>query len=109
MAIQKVNLKNIAGGIGEDWKVVDLADVNDSVVRLSVLDRQFHWHAHENEDEFFFVVEGVLTIDIEGQEPVLLSPGEGLMAPKGMRHRTGAATRTITLLFEKKTLQSAGD
>ncbi|MFW9873202.1 MAG: cupin domain-containing protein, partial [Candidatus Thorarchaeota archaeon] len=68
----------------------------------------FHWHKHDNEDEFFYVIEGVLLIDLEAKL-VELRPKQGFTVPKGVMHRTRAPNRTAVLLMEKATIKPTGD
>src|SRR5215475_4678754 len=75
------------------WANRTLTTVNDAVVRLGVLDGDFHWHKHDGEDEFFYVVEGKFVIDLEGRT-VELAPQQGFTVPKGVLHRTSAPVRT---------------
>ncbi|TMC11726.1 MAG: cupin domain-containing protein [Chloroflexi bacterium] len=67
--------------------------VDDVVVRLGVLEGEFHWHKHDEEDEFFFVLDGLMRIELEGMDPVELGPRQAYVVPKGLRHRPAARTR----------------
>ncbi|HWT94281.1 MAG TPA: cupin domain-containing protein [Solirubrobacteraceae bacterium] len=83
------------------WFNETLTQVGSSVVRLGVIEGEFHWHKHDEEDEFFFVVSGELLIDVEGAaEPVVLSPHQGFTVPRGVVHRTRAPARTTILMVE---------
>jgi mannose-6-phosphate isomerase-like protein (cupin superfamily) len=93
----------------EPWFNQTLTTVNDSVVRLGVLHGDFHWHKHENEDEFFLVLEGQLLIDIEEAETVTLDPHQGITIPKGVLHRTRAPGRTVILMVEPAGVEPTGD
>ncbi|MFX1313820.1 MAG: cupin domain-containing protein [Promethearchaeota archaeon] len=90
------------------WQNLSLCQVNDSVIRLAVVEGEFHWHKHEKEDEFFFVIEGLLLIDLE-DNIIELKPNQGFTVPKGVMHRTRAPTRTSILLMEKRSLKPTGD
>jgi len=76
-----------------------LCQVNDSVIRLGVVEGEYHWHKHDEDDEFFYVVEGQLLIDLEDRT-VELSPRQGFVVPKGTTHRTRALERTVILMVE---------
>jgi mannose-6-phosphate isomerase-like protein (cupin superfamily) len=94
----------------EPWFNQTLTTVNDSVVRLGVLDGEFHWHKHDVEDEFFLVLEGRLLIDIEGADTVTLDPHQGYTVPRGVVHRTRAPEgRTVVLMVEPAGVQPTGD
>ncbi|MFX1281553.1 MAG: cupin domain-containing protein [Promethearchaeota archaeon] len=108
---QPLEIIDIAKKIDEstkNWQNVSLCMVNDSVVRLAVIEGEFHWHKHENEDEFFYVIEGSLLIDLE-ERTIELKPIQGFTIPKGVIHRTRAPTRTSVLLVEKNTVIPTGD
>jgi mannose-6-phosphate isomerase-like protein (cupin superfamily) len=78
------------------------------VVRLGVIEGEFHWHRHDHEDEFFLVVSGRLLIDLEGG-PVELAPDHGFLVPRGVRHRTRAPQRTVILMIEGSSVVPTGD
>lgn len=81
------------------WYNQTLCQVNESVVRLGVIEGEYHWHKHDNDDEFFYVVQGQLLIDLEDRT-VTLSPQQGFVVPKGTTHRTRARERTVILMVE---------
>ncbi|HZD48331.1 MAG TPA: cupin domain-containing protein [Silvibacterium sp.] len=81
------------------WFNQTLCKINESVVRLGVVEGQYHWHKHDNDDEFFYVVEGKLLIDFEGRT-VELAPRQGFVVPRGVVHRTRAPERTVILMVE---------
>src|SRR4051794_2196400 len=94
----------------EPWTNQTLTTVNDSVVRVGVLEGDFHWHKHDVEDEFFLVLEGRLEIDIEGADTVVLRPQQGYTVPRGVVHRTRAPEgRTTILMVEPAGVQPTGD
>jgi mannose-6-phosphate isomerase-like protein (cupin superfamily) len=93
----------------EPWFNQTLTTVNDSVVRLGVLDGDFHWHKHDDEDEFFLVLDGQLLIDIEGADTVTLDPHQGYTVPRGVVHRTRAPVRTTIVMVEPAGVQPTGD
>ncbi len=82
--------------------------MNKSVIRVGVFEGEFHWHKHDLEDEFFYVMEGRLLIDLEGRTAEL-APGQGMMVPRGIPHRTRAPTRTVVLMVEPATVRPTGD
>ena len=92
----------------QQWFNQTLTRVNDCVVRLGVLHGEFHWHKHDNEDEFFYVVEGFLLVDLEGRT-VELKPQQGITVPKGVIHRTRAPERVVILMIEGAGVQPVGD
>ncbi|MFI5403009.1 MAG: cupin domain-containing protein [Planctomycetota bacterium] len=106
--LELVDVGRIADECPERWWNQSLVRVNDCVARLGVLHGEFHWHHHDKEDEFFYVVEGKLLVDLEGRT-VELGPRQGVMVPHGVRHRTRAPQRTVVLMFEAATVVPTGD
>ena len=93
----------------EPWFNQTLTSVNDAVVRLGVIEGDFHWHSHDAEDEFFLVLEGELVIEIEGRETVRLGPRQGFTVPRGVSHKTSAPVRTVILMVEPSGVVPTGD
>jgi mannose-6-phosphate isomerase-like protein (cupin superfamily) len=96
-------------GAVEPWFNQTLTQVNDSVVRLGVIEGDFHWHKHDGEDEFFLVLEGKLLIDFEDRETVELTPHQGYTVPRGVVHRTRAPERTAIVMVESAGVDPTGD
>ena len=90
------------------WYNQTLCKVNDSVVRLGVVHGEYHWHKHDDEDEFFYVVSGRFVIDFE-HGSVDLHPGQAYVVPKGMRHRPHAPEKTVILMVEGSGIVPTGD
>jgi mannose-6-phosphate isomerase-like protein (cupin superfamily) len=90
------------------WFNQTLCKVNDSVVRVAMVEGEYHWHKHDEDDEFFFVVDGLLIIDLEGRT-VELAPGQGLVVPRGTVHRTRAKQRTVMLMVENAGIIPTGN
>lgn len=106
--LEVIDAGAMAAAAPTKWWNQSLCRVNESVVRLGVFEGEFHWHKHDREDEFFFVMEGRLLIDLEGRTAELL-PGQGMMVPKGVMHRTRAPGRTVVLMVEPATVAPTGD
>jgi len=107
-AMEIIDISKLIANCTKKWQNLSLCNVNDSVVRLAVIEGEFHWHKHVKEDEFFFVIEGVLLIDLE-DNTIKLKPNQGFTVPKGIIHRTRAPSRTSVLLIEKSTVKPTGD
>ena len=108
----QLNLVDIPAEIAanEPWFNQTLTTVNDSVVRLGIIEGDFHWHKHDGEDEFFLVLEGKLLIDFEDRDSVELTPQLGYTVPRGVVHRTRAPEgRTAILMVESKGVDPTGD
>jgi mannose-6-phosphate isomerase-like protein (cupin superfamily) len=106
--LQLIDIPKIIEASKKDWQNFSLCEVNDCVVRLGVIHGEFHWHKHDHEDEFFYVVDGLLHIDIDDKVHDL-QPGQGFMVPKGVLHRTRAPQRTAILMIEGKSVTPTGD
>ena len=106
--LEIIDIQKLIEKSTKKWQNLSLCEVNESVVRLAVIEGEFHWHEHEQEDEFFFVIDGQLLIDLE-ELTVELKPYQGFTVPKGIRHRTRAPVRTAVLLFENNTIKPTGD
>ncbi|HTY25096.1 MAG TPA: cupin domain-containing protein [Desulfomonilaceae bacterium] len=106
--LELIDIPSVIAACKEQWSNQTLCRVNDSVVRLGVIQGEFHWHKHDEEDEFFLVLEGRLFIDLEGRT-VVLEPHQGYTIPRGVVHRTGAPARTAILMVEQASVQPAGD
>ncbi|MBA2337671.1 MAG: cupin domain-containing protein [Acidimicrobiia bacterium] len=93
----------------EPWVNETLTTVNDAVVRLGIVEGEFHWHTHDAEDEFFLVLEGQLLTDIEDRPTVTLDRHQGYTVPCGVLHRTRAPGRTAILMIEPAGVVPKGD
>jgi mannose-6-phosphate isomerase-like protein (cupin superfamily) len=93
----------------EPWFNQTLTSVNDAVVRLGVIEGDFHWHKHDDTDEFFMVLDGQLLIDLEDRETVTLDQHQGYTVPRGVVHRTRAPRRTSILMIEAAGVVPTGD
>lgn len=99
---------NVPDAANYKWFNQTLCKVNDSVVRVGIIEGEYHWHKHDNDDEFFLTVEGQLLIDLEGRT-VELNPGQGMVVPRGVVHRTRATKRTIILMVENAGIIPTGN
>jgi mannose-6-phosphate isomerase-like protein (cupin superfamily) len=106
--LELVDAGRLADDCTEKWWNQSLCLVNDCVMRLGVFEGEFHWHKHDREDEFFFVLEGKLLLDFENQI-IELQPRQGMMVPRGVTHRTRAKERTVVLMVEASTVKPRGD
>lgn len=107
--LEKIDVAQAKTLSDHPWFNRTLCRVNDSLVRLGVFEGEFHWHAHEAEDELFYVVDGRLEIEIEGRDPIVLEPKQGVMVPAGVRHRPRAPEGATVLMVETSTIVPTGD
>jgi len=94
-----IDVPSLVAANAHPWYNQTLCAVNESVVRLGVLQGEYHWHHHERDDEFFFVISGRFLIDLEDRT-VDLGPGQGFVVSKGLRHRPRAPEKTVVLMVE---------
>ena len=106
--LELIDVQALADACTDRWYNQTLTRVNDAVVRLGVMEGEYHWHSHEKEDEFFFVIEGRFLIDLEGST-VELRPRQGLTVPRGTVHRTRAPERSVVLMVEAAGIVPTGD
>jgi len=106
--LELIDVQALVDGCRDPWHNQTLCRVNDCVIRLGVLQGEFHWHKHDREDEFFYVVEGRFVIDLDGRT-VELAPRQGFMVPRGVMHRTRAPERTVILMMEGAGVVPTGD
>lgn len=108
-SLQLIDIKTLVEKCTDKWHNQTLCKVNDSVVRLGILQGEYHWHKHTADDEFFFTLEGELIIDIEGKDSLYLKSQQGYVVPKGVVHRTRAPTKTVVLMIETAAIVPTGD
>ena len=114
--LEKIELDPVVAAVQDQWYNQTLTRVNDSVVRLGVMEGEYHWHKHDDDDEFFYVVEGRFLIDLEPAADgvtagriVELLPRQGFTVPKGVVHRTRAPERSVILMVETAAIVPTGD
>jgi len=103
-----VDIRSVVSQVGAEWFNQTLCKVNDSVIRLGVMQGEYHWHKHDNDDEFFFVLEGHFIIDLEDKS-IDLHPQQGYVVPRAVVHRTRAPERSIILMVETASIVPTGD
>ena len=106
--LQRIDIPQLVKECTDKWFNQTLTKVNDSVVRLGIVEGEYHWHKHDNDDEFFLVLEGQLLIDLNGQT-IELNPNQGVTISKGVMHRPRAPRKTVMLMVETSEIQPTGD
>jgi mannose-6-phosphate isomerase-like protein (cupin superfamily) len=106
--LERIDVNALVAACTDRWYNQTLCRVNESVVRLGVMQGEYHWHKHDALDEFFFVLEGRLCIDLEDRT-VELGARQGVVVPKGVRHRPRAPERTVVLMVEGAGIVPTGD
>jgi mannose-6-phosphate isomerase-like protein (cupin superfamily) len=105
---EKFDVQALVEACQDQWYNQTLCQVNDSVVRLGVLEGEYHWHQHDDEDEFFLVLDGSLLVDFDDRV-VELGPRQAIAVPRGVRHRTRAPQRTVVIMLEGAAVVPTGD
>ena len=103
-----IDVKHLVADCKFPWYNQTLCRVNESVVRLGVVQGEYHWHKHDNDDEFFYVVSGQFLIDLEDRT-ITLDAQQGVVIPKGVMHRPRAPERTVILMVETASIVPTGD
>ena len=106
--LEVVDIPELVVSCTDRWYNQTLCQVNGSVVRLGVVQGEYHWHKHDDDDEFFFVIDGRFIIDLEGRS-VELQPRQGFVVPMGVIHRTRAPERAVILMVENAGITPTGD
>jgi mannose-6-phosphate isomerase-like protein (cupin superfamily) len=106
--LQRIDVPMLVGQCQHKWFNQTLTKVNESVVRLGIVEGEYHWHKHDRDDEFFFVLEGTLLIDLEDQT-IELGAMQGVTISKGILHRPRAPHRTVLLMVETASIVPTGD
>ncbi|MBC8172573.1 MAG: cupin domain-containing protein [Chitinophagales bacterium] len=106
--MERIDVPEMVKTCQDKWFNQTLTKVNDSVIRLGIVEGEYHWHKHDNDDEFFYVVEGQLLIDLEDRT-IELNPNQGVTISKGVMHRTRALEKTVMLMVETSAIQPTGD
>jgi mannose-6-phosphate isomerase-like protein (cupin superfamily) len=110
--LELIDITMVVSENKEKWFNQTLTQVNDSVVRIGIIEGEFHWHKHDDEDEFFFVLEGKLFIDVkenEKEKTIELDPMQGTTITKGVLHKPRAPKKTVMLMFETNTIRPTGN
>jgi len=105
--LETIDVTGLVEACTDQWYNQTLCKVDESVVRLGVVQGEYHWHKHDNEDEFFYVVSGQLLIDLENHT-IGLMPGKAVVIPKGVMHRPRAPQRTVILMVERAGIVPTG-
>lgn len=106
--LEKVDVPTLVDEVKDQWYNQTLCQVNGSVVRLGVMQGEYHWHKHDDDDEFFFCLDGEFLVDLEDRT-VTLGPRQGFVVPKGVVHRTRAPQRCVILMVENAGIVPTGD
>jgi len=106
--LELIDVQKLVDDCTDKWWNQTLCKVNDAVVRLGIVEGEYHWHEHSDIDEFFYVVDGRFLIDLKDRT-VDLGPKQGFVVPRGVQHRPRAPKRTVILMVERADIVPTGD
>lgn len=106
--VDKINLDDKFGQFDEYWRPKIIATVNGQDVKIVKVKGEFVWHHHANEDEFFMVWKGRFRVEFRDRL-VELAPGECVVVPRGVEHRTCADEEALVLCFEPAGVLNTGN
>jgi mannose-6-phosphate isomerase-like protein (cupin superfamily) len=104
---QVTSPRAVAASLTELWSPRVVAEVDDAYIKVAKIKGSFVWHAHDNEDELFYILKGRLRIELESGA-VELNEGDTYVVPKGVRHNPVADDECHVMLIERKTTLHTG-
>ncbi|UCG91002.1 MAG: cupin domain-containing protein [candidate division WOR-3 bacterium] len=107
--IPVINLNDTIKQIDKPWSPITIARVNDQVVRMALVEGEFHWHKHVHEDELFYACKGNIVMQLREQSDIVLHEGKMVVIPKGVEHCPKSDEPAYNVLFEPVILQTRGD
>lgn len=107
--LETMDVAGLIERVEDPWYNQTLIQVGDVLVRLGVMQGEFHWHRHDEQDEFFFVLDGLFRIELDGRPSVELGPRQAFSVPAGLQHRPVVPVRSAVLMLEKAGVVPTGD
>ena len=108
-AQQVMDIQALIDAVTEPWYNQTLIHIGDVVLRLGVMQGEYHWHKHDEQDEFFYLIDGRFLIELDGAPTVELGHRQAFTVPAGMRHRPVVPVRSAVLMIEKAGVVATGD
>jgi mannose-6-phosphate isomerase-like protein (cupin superfamily) len=106
--VEKINLADKLAQIREHWRPKIVGELNGQEVKLVKFKGEFVWHSHEREDELFLALAGRFRVEFRDRV-VELGPGDMIVVPRGIEHRTVADEEAHVLIFEPAGVRNTGD
>ena len=107
--MSNINVKHYLLGVNDYFSPKVIGEVNDAYVKVAkIKGEKIPWHNHENEDELFYIIEGILLLEIENQDSITMNKGDIYVVKKGVNHRVSSKEECHILLIENKTTQHTG-
>ena len=103
-----IDISSIVNECDDKWFNQTLTQINDSVARIGIVEGEYHWHTHDDDDEFFFVLSGKLFIDLK-DKTIELNPHQGVTISKGTAHCPRAPEKTVMLMVETAAIDPIGN
>jgi mannose-6-phosphate isomerase-like protein (cupin superfamily) len=108
-ALEVLDVQRLIETTSDAWYNQTLCRVGDVVVRLGVMQGEYHWHRHDEQDEFFFVLDGLFRIELQDMDTVELRPRQAFTVPRGLMHRPVVPRRSAVLMIERADVVATGD
>lgn len=105
--LEIIDIPQIVEECKDEWFNQTLTKINNSVARIGIIEGEYHWHKHDDDDEFFFILSGKLYIDLE-DKTIELNPNQGITISKGILHRPRAPQKTVMLMVESDSIDPIG-
>ena len=106
--MKKINFKSKFDKFNDHWSPKVIAEMNDYQFKLAKIKDDFIWHEHNDTDEAFIVISGVIWIEFK-DETIQINTGEMIVVPKGTKHRPYATEEAQIMLVEPKGVVNTGD
>ena len=106
--MQKVIIEDKFNLFSEYWSPKIVGELNGQHIKLAKLKGEFLWHKHDEEDEMFLVMDGVLKMELR-DKTIIINKNEFLIVPKGTEHRPVADSEVLVMLFEPATTLNTGN
>jgi len=106
--MHKVNLSEKFAQFNEQWSPKIVGKLNGQEVKIAKIQGEFIWHAHEKEDELFYIVKGHITLKLRDRD-IELDEGEMFIVPKGVEHKPVAEEEARILMFEPASTLNTGN
>lgn len=107
-ALQRLDVQRLIDDTADAWHNQTRCRVGDTVVRLGVMQGEHHWHKHDEQDEFFFLLDGLFRIELKGLDTVELRPRQAFIVPKRLLHRPVVPQRSAVLMIERGDVVATG-
>jgi mannose-6-phosphate isomerase-like protein (cupin superfamily) len=106
--MKTVNIAEKLSSFSDHWNPRIIGELNGQQVKATKLLGEFHWHHHDNEDELFLVIKGVLKMEFRDKTEII-RPGEFIIVPRGVEHKPIAEQEVELLLFEPASTLNTGN